>query len=83
MKPPFIPKLDSPEDTKYFLNEINNSGNNIDMTNKRITNRIKRTNIFFNKDNKGDNIHKISFPKYCFQYNRTVKDKEKIKNFVK
>ena len=47
MKPPFIPKLDSPEDTKYFLNEINNSGNNIDMTNKRITNRIKRTNIFF------------------------------------
>ena len=76
MKPPFIPKLDSPEDTKYFLNEINNSGNNIDMTNKRITNRIKRTNIFFNKDNKGDNIHKISFPKYCFQYNRTVKDKE-------
>lgn len=75
MTPPFIPKLDSPEDTKYFLHEKNNSGIN---TNKRITNRIKRTNIFFNRKDSGDylNINRISFPKYCFQFNRHINDIE-------
>ena len=75
MTPPFIPKLDSPEDTKYFLHEKNNSGINI---NKRTTNRIKRTNIFFNRKDSGDNINisSISFPKYCFQFNRYINDIE-------
>ena len=73
MTPPFIPKLDSPEDTRYFLHEINNSGN---IINKRITNRIKRTNIFFNRKDSGDNISRITFPKYCFQFNRYINDME-------
>ena len=73
MTPPFIPKLDSPEDTRYFLHEKNGSGITI---NKRITNRMKRTNIFFNRKDSGDNYSRISFPKYCFQFNRYINDME-------
>ena len=76
MSPPFIPKLDSPEDTRYFLHEKNiNCINNL-TSNKRITNRIKRTNIYFNRDNIGENNNRISFPKYCFQFDRNVIDIE-------
>ena len=75
MSPPFIPKLDSPDDTRYFLNDKNNGINNL-TNNKRITNRIKRTNIYFNRDNNGDNTNRISFPKYCFQFNRYIMDIE-------
>ena len=78
MIPPFIPQLDSPDDTKYFLHNkksgINNNKNNI--SNIRITNRIKRTNIFFNRKDSEDKISKISFPKYCFQFNRYIIDIE-------
>ena len=76
MKPPFIPELESPEDTKYFLHENKNSGINKSNNNKRITHRIKRTNIFFNRNDSGDNINRISFPKYCFQFNRYIRDIE-------
>ena len=76
MKPPFVPELESPEDTKYFLHENNNSGINKSNNNKRITHRIKRTNIFFNRNDSGDNINRISFPKYCFQFNRYIRDIE-------
>ena len=74
MTPPFIPKLDSIEDTKYFLHNKNSGiySNN----NKRITNRIKRTNLFFNRNDSGESINRISFPKYCFQFNRYIKDME-------
>ena len=74
MTPPFIPKLDSIEDTKYFLHNKNSGiySNN----NKRITNRIKRTNLFFNRNDSGESINRISFPKYCFQFNRYIKDIE-------
>ena len=80
MNPPFVPKLDSPDDTKYFLNEnIISNNNNMPNINKRITNRLKRTNIYFNRDNNssGENNNKnniISFPKYCFQFNRDIMD---------
>ena len=76
MSPPFIPKLDSPEDTRYFLHEKNINGINNLTSNKRITNRIKRTNIYFNRDNIGENNNRISFPKYCFQFDRNVIDIE-------
>ena len=77
MKPPFIPKLDSPEDTKYFLHEKNNNiNNNYLISNKRITNRNKRTNIYFNRKDCDDNINRISFPKYSFQFNRYIIDIE-------
>ena len=76
MSPPFIPKLDSPEDTRYFLHEKNINGINNLTSNKRITNRIKRTNIYFNRDNIGENNNRISFPKYCFQFDRYVMDIE-------
>ena len=76
MSPPFIPKLDSPDDTRYFLHEKNINGINNLTSNKRITNRIKRTNIYFNRDNNGDNNNRISFPKYCFQFDRSVMDIE-------
>ena len=76
MSPPFIPKLDSPEDTRYFLHEKNINGINNLTSNKRITNRIKRTNIYFNRDNIGENNNRISFPKYCFQFGRNVIDIE-------
>ena len=76
MSPPFIPKLDSPEDTRYFLHEKNIIGINNLTSNKRITNRIKRTNIYFNRDNIGENNNRISFPKYCFQFDRNVIDIE-------
>ena len=75
MTPPFIPKLDSPEDTKYFLHEKNNTINNINKS-KRITNRIKRTNIYFNRGDSMDIVNRISFPKYCFQYNRYITETE-------
>ena len=75
MTPPFIPKLDSPEDTKYFLHEKSSGINNINK-NKRITNRIKRTNIYFNRSESTDIVNRISFPKYCFQYNRYIIDIE-------
>ena len=76
MSPPFIPKLDSPEDTRYFLHEKNINGINNLTSKKRITNRIKRTNIYFNRDNIGENNNRISFPKYCFQFDRNVIDIE-------
>ena len=75
MTPPFIPKLDSIEDTKYFLHN-KNSGIYSNNINKRITNRIKRTNLFFNRNDSGESINRISFPKYCFQFNRYIKDIE-------
>ena len=76
MSPPFVPKLDNMEDTRYFLHDINNGLNNT-ISSKRITNRIKRTNIYFNRDNNGDNNNnKISFPKYCFQFNRYIMELE-------
>ena len=53
MSPPFVPKLDNMEDTKYFLKDINNGLNNT-MNNKQITNIIKRTNNYLNQDNNGD-----------------------------
>ena len=76
MSPPFIPKLDSPDDTRYFLHEKNINGFNNLTSNKRITNRIKRTNIYFNREYNGDSNNRISFPKYCFQFNRYVMDIE-------
>ena len=76
MSPPFIPKLDSPEDTRYFFFFFNINGINNLTSNKRITNRIKRTNIYFNRDNIGENNNRISFPKYCFQFDRNVIDIE-------
>lgn len=75
MTPPFIPKLDSIEDTKYFLHN-KNSGIYSNNINKRITNRIKRTNLFFNRNDSGESINRISFPKFCFQFNRYIKDIE-------
>ena len=75
MIPPFIPQLDSPDDTKYFLHN-KKSGINNNISNIRITNRIKRTNIFFNRKDSEDKISKISFPKYCFQFNRYIIDIE-------
>ena len=76
MTPPFIPKLDSPDDTKYFLHNKKSGINNNNISNIRITNRIKRTNIFFNRKDSEDKISKISFPKYCFQFNRYIIDIE-------
>ena len=77
MIPPFIPQLDSPDDTKYFLhNKKSGINNNNNISNIRITNRIKRTNIFFNRKDSEDKISKISFPKYCFQFNRYIIDIE-------
>ena len=81
MKPPFIPQLNSPDDTKYFLNEnINsNNSNNISNISKRINHRLKRTNIYFNRDINEESYNKnnvITFPKYCFQFNRDIMDIE-------
>ena len=76
MIPPFIPQLDSPDDTKYFLHNKKSGINNNNISNIRITNRIKRTNIFFNRKDSEDKISKISFPKYCFQFNRYIIDIE-------
>ena len=76
MTPPFIPQLDSPDDTKYFLHNKKSGINNNNISNIRITNRIKRTNIFFNRKDSEDKISKISFPKYCFQFNRYIIDIE-------
>ena len=67
MKPPFIPELSSPDDTKYFKNHNINS--------VRFTNRLKRINVYFNrKKNIEDN--KIFFSKFYFQYNRDIVEKE-------
>ena len=68
MKPPFIPKLSSPDDTKYFKKRINSS--------IRLTNKIKGTNIFFNKEKNIEN-NKILLTKFCFQYNKDLIDIEK------
>ena len=68
MKPPFIPHLSSPDDTKYFINKK--------ISSLRFTNRLKRNYMFFNrKDNIGSN--KLLFSKFCFQYNRDIVDIEK------
>ena len=67
IKPPFIPKLSSPDDTQYFINKNNDS--------IRFTNRLKRTNTFFQIEDNCEN--KILFSKYCFQYNKDIVDIEK------
>jgi serine/threonine kinase 38 len=69
MVPPFIPKLFSPDDTKYFSNKNNSS--------IRFTKRLKRVYPFFNRENNNDKNNKLLFPKFCFQYNRDVVDLEK------
>ena len=69
MKPPFIPELSAPDDTKYFTNK--------NISSIRLTNRLKRTNIFFNRKDSNDNNNKILFPKFYFQYNRDLIDLEK------
>ena len=67
MVPPFRPELSSPDDTKYFINKNNDS--------IRFTNRLKRTNTFFQIEDNCEN--RIIFSKYCFQYNRDIFDIEK------
>ena len=69
MKPPFVPKLSAPDDTKYFKNKC--------ISSIRLTNRLKRTNIFFNKKDSFENNNKILFPKFYFQYNRDIINLEK------
>ena len=69
MKPPFIPELSAPDDTKYFKNK--------NISSIRLNNRLKRTNIFFNRKDSFDNNHKILFPKFYFQYNRDIINLEK------
>ena len=69
MNPPFVPKLFSPDDTKYFSNKNNFS--------VRSTKRLKRAYPFFNRENSIENNNKLLFPKFCFQYNRDVVDLEK------
>ena len=65
MTPPFIPKLNSDTDTNNFTNK--------NICSIRLTNKIKRTNIFFNKED--DN--KLTLSKYFFQFNGDVLLKEK------
>jgi len=67
MKPPFIPELSSPDDTKYFKNHNINS--------VRFTNRLKRINVYFNR-RKNIEDNKIFFSKFYFQYNRDIVEKE-------
>ena len=69
MKPPFVPELSAPDDTKYFKNKC--------ISSIRFTNRLKRTNIFFNKKDSFENNNKILFPKFYFQYNRDIINLEK------
>ena len=69
MNPPFIPKLSSPDDTRYFINQNNNS--------IRLTNRLKRTYNFFKKEEEKTYEKKLFFTKFCFQYNRDIIDIEK------
>ena len=69
MKPPFIPELSTPDDTKYFKNQ--------NISSIRLTNRLKRTNIFFNRQDSFENNNKILFPKFYFQYNRDLINLEK------
>ena len=92
IKPPFIPELANPEDTRYFFISENlqnnyNINNHISSNkNKRFTMRLNRTNLYFNQKNILDNNNnennyynnnkKISFPKYCFQFNRYIMDEQ-------
>ena len=69
MRPPFIPELSTPDDTKYFKNK--------NVSSIRLTNRLKRTNIFFNRQDSFENNNKILFPKFYFQYNRDLINLEK------
>ena len=69
MEPPFIPELSSPDDTKYFKNK--------NISSIRLNNRLKRTNIFFNRKDSFESNHKILFPKFYFQYNRDIINLEK------
>ena len=69
MKPPFVPELSAPDDTKYFKNKC--------ISSIRFTNRLKRTNIFFNRKDSFENNNKILFPKFYFQYNRDIINLEK------
>ena len=69
MNPPFIPKLSSPDDTRYFMNQNNNS--------IRFTNRLKRTYNCFKKEEEKTYEKKLFFTKFCFQYNRDIIDIEK------
>ena len=69
MKPPFVPELSAPDDTKYFKNKC--------ISSIRFTNRLKRTNIFFNRQDSFENNNKILFPKFYFQYNRDIINLEK------
>ncbi len=68
MKPPFVPELSSPDDTRYF--------NNKNISSIRFTNRLKRTNVFFNRDENNDS-NKLLFSKFYFQYNRDAVETEK------
>lgn len=69
MNPPFIPDLSAPDDTKYFKNR--------NISSIRFTNRLKRTNIFFNRKDSFEIKNKLLFPKFYFQYNRDLIDLEK------
>jgi serine/threonine protein kinase len=72
MKPPFIPELSSPDDTRYFKNK--------NISSIRFTNRLKRTNAFFNREEKNNN-NEILVSKFYFQYNRDAVEIEK--NIIK
>ena len=68
MKPPFVPELSSPDDTRYF--------NNKNISSIRFTNRLKRTNVFFNREENNES-NKLLFSKFYFQYNRDAVETEK------
>ena len=65
MKPPFIPKLNLDDDNKNI--------NNKNLCSIRLANKIKRKNIFFNRDYE----KKLTLSKYFFKFNGDVLLKEK------
>ena len=69
MKPPFVPKLDAPDDTKYFENK--------NISNLRFTYRLKRTNAFFNREEEKNDKNTLLFSKFYFQYNIDAVEMEK------
>ena len=50
---------------------------NKNISSIRLNNRLKRTNIFFNRKDSFENNNKILFPKFYFQYNRDIINLEK------